>query len=163
DFVTHRRKAVDPASLETSVPYVGLEHIPRRLMWLDSHGSSEDVTSNKSCFHAGDILFGKLRPYFHKVVTAPTSGICSTDVLVLVAKEESVSGYVLASLTHDDVIQTVTALSAGTRMPRTNWKDLSQVTIPWPGDLAATAFSERIQSIREYIIGLMAENEMLAE
>src|SRR5699024_31907 len=111
----------------------------------------------------GDILFGKLRPYFHKVVTAPTSGICSTDVLVLVAKEESVSGYVLASLTHDDVIQTVTALSAGTRMPRTNWKDLSQVTIPWPGDLAATAFSERIQSIREYIIGLMAENEMLAE
>ncbi|MDR7328733.1 restriction endonuclease subunit S [Corynebacterium guangdongense] len=162
DLVSHRRQAIDPVSLETPTPYVGLEHIPRRLMWLDNHGSSEEVTSNKSYFHTGDILFGKLRPYFHKVVTAPTSGICSTDILVLASKEEIFSGYVLASLTHDDVIQAVTALSAGTRMPRTNWKDLSQVTIPWPGDLVATAFSESIQDIRGYVVGLMAENQTLA-
>lgn len=162
DLVSHRRNAANPELFEVHVPYVGLEHIPRRSMWLDKHGSSGEVSSNKSHFQRGDILFGKLRPYFHKVVTAPNSGICSTDVLVLSSNDEALSGYALASLAHDTVVKAVTAASQGTRMPRTNWKDLSNVEVPWPGHVAAAAFSTKVQITCEYVIGVLAENQTLA-
>ncbi len=45
-------------------------------------GSAEDVTSNKFRFVEGDILFGKIRPYFHKVGFALTDGITSSDTIV---------------------------------------------------------------------------------
>jgi type I restriction enzyme S subunit len=162
DLVAHRRNAADPSTFEAHVPYVGLEHIPRRSMWLEAHGSSDEVSSNKSHFQSGDILFGKLRPYFHKIVTAPKSGICSTDVLVLTSIDESLSGFALASITHDNVVQAVTASSEGTRMPRTSWKNLSNVEVPWPGQMTATAFSAKVQTVRSSVIGILAENQTLS-
>ena len=44
--------------------YIGLEHIEQQTLRLNSIGSSLNVTSNKFKFHAGDTLYGKLRPYF---------------------------------------------------------------------------------------------------
>ena len=162
DLVVHRRTAADPSTIEVQVPYVGLEHIPRRSMWLKAHGSSAEISSNKSHFQSGDILFGKLRPYFHKVVTAPKAGICSTDVLVLTSIDETISGFALASLAHDNVVQAVTAASEGTRMPRTSWKDLSNVEVPWPGQIIAADFSAKVQNIRSSVIGVLSENQTLA-
>ena len=65
------RDAVDPKSIDANTPYVGLEHLPRRSTTLVEWGASGDVESMKLRFHSGDILFGKIRPYFHKVAVAP--------------------------------------------------------------------------------------------
>ena len=89
DVAASPRNGVDPASVDPADLYVGLEHVGRRHMWLTDGGRADDVTSSKSRFEAGDILFGKLRPYFHKVVPAPHRGICSTDILVVRAREAS--------------------------------------------------------------------------
>ncbi len=48
--------------------YVGLEHIPRKSLSLMAWETADGLESAKVAFNAGDILFGKLRPYFHKVV-----------------------------------------------------------------------------------------------
>lgn len=47
-------------------------------------------------------------------------------------------------------------------MPRTNWKDLSNVEVPWPGQMAAAAFSAKVQTVRSSVIGVLAENQTLA-
>ena len=52
-------------------PYIGLEHISQGQLSLLGFGKSDDVISAKSRFRKGDILFGKLRPYFRKVIIAP--------------------------------------------------------------------------------------------
>ena len=65
------RDQVDPKNLAKETPYVGLEHVPRRSMWLSNFETAAKVTSAKAMFRAGDVLFGKLRPYFHKVVECP--------------------------------------------------------------------------------------------
>ena len=44
------------------IPYIGLEHIGAGTLSLLGTGNAKDVTSIKSCFRKGDILFGKLRP-----------------------------------------------------------------------------------------------------
>jgi type I restriction enzyme S subunit len=76
------RDAVSPSEIEADCPYIALEHIPKRCIALDSWGVADEVASGKLRFRRGDILFGKLRPYFHKVGPAPIDGVCSTDIVV---------------------------------------------------------------------------------
>jgi type I restriction enzyme S subunit len=153
---------VDPSSVDPDDLYIGLEHVGRRHMWLTDGGRAEDVSSTKSRFESGDILFGKLRPYFHKVVGAPRSGICSTDILVVRPRDEGLASVLLAALASDAVIEEVVAASEGTRMPRTSWKDLAAVEIRWPTADAAPQLAMRLDSIRAAALAAVTENRTLA-
>lgn len=162
DIALSPRKGVDPTTIDPSVVYVGLEHIPRRRMWLDDVGVASDVTSGKSGFERGDILFGKLRPYFHKVAMATVSGICSTDVLVVRADEPANESVLLAAISSDDVIEAVVAASEGTRMPRTSWKDLAATEINWPKEDQISAVAARLDAICAATRAALEENRTLA-
>ena len=70
-----------------SLPYLGLEHIEQNTLRLSSIGKSSNVISQKFKFQKDDILFGKLRPYFRKVIRPNFEGICSTDIFVVRAKK----------------------------------------------------------------------------
>ncbi len=161
-FAESVRDTINPADSNSDEIYVGLEHMPRRQMWLHEHGLATSVTSAKSRFAEGDVLFGKLRPYFHKVVSAPAPGICSTDVLVIRAKALALRGFVLAAASSDAVVASATASSEGTRMPRASWKDVAAVGVPWPGAAEAEQFSARIDTMRAAVNVRLSENLTLA-
>ncbi|MFD7871513.1 restriction endonuclease subunit S [Microbacterium sp. NPDC059771] len=160
---TSPRVKADPVHLASQETYVGLEHLGRRNMWLSESGTASQVTSAKSRFESRDVLFGKLRPYFHKVVGAPTDGICSTDILVLRARNAADSSMLLAAVSSDSVISEVVAASEGTRMPRTSWKDLASVNIRWPNDASRSTMGARLDSIRDSAEAAIAENTVLEE
>lgn len=162
DIAESPRLAVDPSTVDPDSPYVGLEHIPRRSMWLSEFGTAADVSSGKSQFSARDVLFGKLRPYFHKVVSAPVAGICSTDVLVVRAKTAWMSSLLLAALSSDQVVREVVSASEGTRMPRTSWKDLAAVQIAWPDQSMAEAVAGRLAAVQGIAEAALVENRTLA-
>lgn len=162
DVADSPRVGVDPAAIDPASPYVGLEHIPRRSMWLADSGSASDVSSGKTRFSTNDVLFGKLRPYFHKVVTAPFDGVCSTDVLAVRARSADLAPFLLAALSSDQVVQSVVAASEGTRMPRTSWKDLAAVEITWPETHTLRGASQRLGAIRAAVVAALAENRTLA-
>jgi type I restriction enzyme S subunit len=69
------RRNIRKGGLEEEQPYVGLEHIPRRSLALDAWEKTNELGSNKLAFKKGEILFGKIRPYFHKVSIAPFDGL----------------------------------------------------------------------------------------
>lgn len=161
DLVTSVREQVDPTSRPAATPYVGLEHVPRRRMWLQAFGTAKMVASAKSSFQEGDVLFGKLRPYFHKVVRAPSSGIASTDILVLRAKRPELAGLALAAASSDGAVAAATGAADGTRMPRANWSVLKEVLVPWPGETEAVRFSRRVDGVARLAAGLAAETRAL--
>lgn len=163
ELIANRKELAEPSTLDPASIYLGLEHIPRRFMWASSAGTAESVTSTKAKFRRGDILFGKLRPYFHKVVAAPYEGVCSTDILVLNPVNRELAGFVLASVASDYVVERATAASEGTRMPRTNWKDLAAIEVPWPGITEAKEFSARVSAVQSSVESLLGENQILAE
>lgn len=160
-LATNPRSLVNPSEVERQLTYVGLEHIPRRHMWLTASGSAEDVTSTKGAFERGDVLFGKLRPYFHKVASAPTAGIASTDILVVRPQRQTHQGFLLAALSSDDVVQQCVGASEGTRMPRTGWKDLSRIQVAWPGEEAAKRFSADVEGLRDVVEARLLESRSL--
>lgn len=128
-FAENGRDSIKPKQILSDEIYVGLEHISRKNIALNKSGYGNEVTSNKYRFEKGDILFGKLRPYFHKVCFAPFSGICSTDILVIRPKKPEYFSFCLFAFYQAAVVEYANLGSGGTRMPRTNWKSLSQYTI----------------------------------
>ena len=112
--------------------YIGLEHIGEGTLSLSAEGIASDVTSTKTKFRTGDILFGKLRPYFRKVVQAPREGVCSTDIWVVRAQDGVDQRYLYYCMASKDFVDFANAGSEGTRMPRATWAHVSRyaVTIP---------------------------------
>lgn len=140
DIAEAAREGVDPGDIDPATPYIGLEHMPRRSIALAEWAHAGKVTSGKSMFRRGQILFGKLRPYFHKVGVAPVDGVCSTDIIVAEPRSLCWAALALGHLSSDAVVQHADRSSSGTKMPRTNWRDLAafQIAIP-PEPLAMLA------------------------
>ena len=146
-IATNFRESVNPETSDPSMPYVGLEHIEKKQMFLASWGCAADVDSNKSRFELGDILFGKLRPYFHKVCRPPFGGICSTDILAIRAASEEWAGFVQFQLFDPIFVAYANVRSTGTRMPRANWRDMGAYAISRPGPNLAQDFTRLTESM----------------
>jgi len=158
------KEQIAPNEVDPSIPYIGLEHMPRGQIYADSWGKAEDVASGKFRFNKLQILFGKLRPYFKKVGAVPVDGICSTDILVLEPIKPIYFGLALMIATSEDFIAHSDAGSIGTKMPRTNWDLLSryQIAVPIIDDIFA-AFTEQIQSLLNGIFSRISENNNLSQ
>lgn len=123
---------VQPRQMIAGTAYIGLEHIVEGALHLSGHSDTSDVASAKSRFGNGDILFGKLRPYFRKVVRPKFAGVCSTDIWVVRANEGVDQGFLFYRMASEDFIDMSMGSSTGTRMPRADWRFLSQWVISLP-------------------------------
>ncbi len=129
DSATLIRNTVKPED-SNDARYIGLEHIEQRTLHLNAYGSANDVSSAKFQFKAGDILFGKLRPYFRKVVRPPFDGVCSTDIWVVRAKNGIDQGFLYYWMASLEFVNFSMQGSEGTKMPRAKWEHVSRHKIP---------------------------------
>lgn len=113
-------------------PYLGLEHIESGTCRILGQGVGSEVRSVKNVFQAGDILYGKLRPYLNKVCRPAFDGICSTDVLVLKPTDAIEPGYLQKLLTTQPVVEHAVANSNGINLPRTSFEGLSTFKLALP-------------------------------
>jgi len=156
DIAENPRRGVQATDINAGTPYIGLQDMPQKSISLTSWGWSDEVTSSKFSFHRGEILFGKLRPYFHKVGIAPVDGVCSTDILVVLPKKDEWFSVVFGHVTSLEFIEYVTAASTGTKMPRTNWKDMGSYGVVVPGQSVTKKLTEHFQ---EYIVKILLNIE----
>ena len=138
------RDTVDPEMVDPLTPYVGLEHVPRRQFFLNSWDVAGSVRSLKSSFVYGDILFGKLRPYFHKVVRVAMKGICSSELLVLRARSKKFEGLVGSIVFSDLFVESTSKQWGGAQMPRADWKRMEKFRFARPPDELLESFNALI-------------------
>jgi type I restriction enzyme S subunit len=156
-------EGVNPARLAAETPYIGLEHMPRRAITLDSWGLAGKVSSQKTRFSRGQILFGKLRPYFHKVGLAPLDGVCSTDIIVLDSRKPFDRALVASCVCSDSFVAFTDQSSTGTKMPRTSWAHMKAYGLAIADEPVRRAFSSIVGPMHEKIISSVAESRALAE
>jgi type I restriction enzyme S subunit len=156
------RDTVDPSDVDGATPYVGLEHIPRRSITLNEWGRADEITSLKLRFATGDVLFGKIRPYFHKVVWAPFAGISSSDAIIFRSRSEDYAALVLAVASSDQFVAHSVQTSNGTKMPRANSRVLMQYPVPLPPDALLRMFNGAVLRWVEMAATLNAANYRLA-
>jgi type I restriction enzyme S subunit len=155
------RVPVEPSQVDSETAYLGLEHLPRRSTTLTDRGKAVDVSSLKLRFQRGDILFGKIRPYFHKVVWAPIDGVCSTDTIVWRPKNGE-NARALAIASSDDFVAYSVKTSNGTKMPRANAKVLAAYRCAVAPPDVTGKFERVALSWIELSAALQAANERLA-
>jgi type I restriction enzyme S subunit len=163
DLAINMRKGIQVKDIEGNTPYIGLEHMPRRCIALSEWGFADNLESNKYQFCRGEILFGKLRPYFHKVGVAPTDGVCSTDILVIAPKSAELFGLVLGHLSSVELINYADAGSTGTKMPRTNWQELSRYILVIPPERLAASFTKLMSPMIGRITSAIHESKIIIE
>jgi len=156
------RRGIGADEVEAGTPYIALEHMPRRSIALADWATADEIESNKFVFHQGEILFGKLRPYFHKVGIAPVNGVCSTDILVIVPKHLEWFGFCAGHFSSDAIIQHADQASTGTKMPRTNWNDLARFEVAIPQRKVAEAFTNQFKPMIDRIHQGITESRTLA-
>ena len=149
DLLDHPRRAANPNEIESTTPYIGLEHMPRRSITLGEWETAEKVTSNKHRFERQEILFGKLRPNFHKVGVTFVEGVCSTDIVVLRPIKPEFFGLGLACVSSDEFVAHNVVASSGTKMPRTNWEIIARYELAVPPETSGiiSGFDTIIRSL----------------
>lgn len=164
DIVMEMRRQLDPSDVEADIPYVGLEHIPRISIALAKWGMAGDVTSSKFRFEKGEILFGKIRPYFHKVVFALMDGICSSDTIVYKPKQPEYFGLALAITSSQEFVSYTSKTSnEGSKMPRANATAMKNYPIHIPDLKILADFNRFTIDITSQISTLVMMNQKLSE
>ncbi len=88
--------------------------------------------STKAAFQAGDVLYGKLRPYLNKVVVAERSGFCTTEIIPLRPHAFLAPGYLRLFLRSPHFLRYAAAKNYGMKMPRLGTTDLESSKLPLP-------------------------------
>lgn len=117
-------------SKNSQLNYIGMENIES---WTGNYVQTDsDAEGQANIFEAGDVLFGKLRPYLAKVYHCQHIGLCSGEFLVLRSKDEITESFLQNILLSFRFIDLINSSTYGAKMPRANWSFIGNQEIPMP-------------------------------
>jgi type I restriction enzyme S subunit len=120
---------VDPRDQPQAL-YIGLEHVGSSRFIRSGGGVASDVQSSKFAFRQGDVLYGKLRPYLDKAILAERDGVCTTELLVLRAKDGIDPRFLIGVVHCREFIAYAISGTTGSQHPRTSWHRISEFELP---------------------------------
>ena len=151
DISTFVGARATPESLNPATLYVGLEHVDPKTPLITRWGDISSVSSSVTPFEPEDVLFGRLRPYLHKVAFADFAGVCTPEILVLRSSTNCDSRYLHLICSMDSTVKAGVEMSAGTRMPRTSTTDLASIQILLPSIAEQQRIVEIVSSMDDVI------------
>lgn len=158
------KDTVKPTDFSEDDIHIGLEHIPRRSFTLADWEPAADLASGKTRFAEGDILFCKIRPYFHKSGFTLRSGLASSDAIVWRVKESEDWPLVVCATSSDHFIAVASkTVREGSKMPRADEKVLRGYPIPKPPEGLLSIFNDTVRPITQQCKALALQNRALAE
>lgn len=163
DICSIRKNTLSPSKIDSGLPYIGLGHMPRKDICLSEWGDSSEVNSNKFRYYEDDILFGKIRPYFHKVGFAINNGMASTDAIIL-KSENGLWALLLMTVSSIDFVNyTSQKCKEGAKMPRADWNQMKAYPILIAHVGVQKLFENQIYIITRNIKALALQSRILAE
>ena len=114
-------------------------------------------------FDAGDILFGKLRPYLAKAYLAESPGEAVGDFHVLRPVEGINSRFAQYEILNREFISIVDGSTFGSKMPRASWEFVGGMKVTTPPLSEQTAIAAFLDQETAKIDRLVAEQRRLME
>lgn len=128
-----------------------------------SRFSERPALSDKNVFFAGDVLYGKLRPYLNKVLVADEDGICTTEIVPLRCYGPYEPGYFAIALRTPFFLEYVNALSYGMKMPRLGTEDARKALLPLPPLAEQSRIVTRVEELMQFCDALEASGQLEAQ
>ncbi len=153
DIVTETGEKVSKEKRDIFDYYLPIDCLPKKSLGYVTTNEIKLAESSLVSFAPGDILFGAMRPYFHKVVVARDSGLTRTTCFVLNTPKKVFWAYAVMLMFSPDTVDYASQISVGTTMPYTRWKDFKNMPILIPEESCACKFGEIVCPIIEKING----------
>jgi type I restriction enzyme, S subunit len=152
DVLSRKQDTTTPGEHLSERYYVPIDNIDSKSLTLKNWLPYDDAVSSLILFSKNDLLFGAMRPYFHKVTIAPFDGITRSTCFVFKPKVPETRGFSLCLLNLDSTIRYSTDSSLGSTMPYAIWKNgLARHKIVLPPSQIMVAFSETISPLIDKI------------
>ncbi|KGJ89626.1 restriction endonuclease subunit S [Colwellia psychrerythraea] len=161
ELVNFKRNTIKKGCVSEKTPYMGLEHFPRKSIALSEWEEVSEIGSNKLAFNRGDILFGKIRPNFHKVGVAQIDGLSSSDTFVLSPKNKEHHALVAMVTFSNEFVAQAVQTSQGSKMPRASWDVLKEFPVYIPTQDIIEKFNSVVKPAIEQIRVLSLKNRNL--
>jgi type I restriction enzyme, S subunit len=129
-LVHPRREKSLPSDFPDS-PYVGMEHVESNSMRLLNTVRARTMRSAASRFYAGDVLYGRLRPYLNKVYKPDFEGLCSAEFIVFPKTADIDPDFLKYRLNATDFVRFASNLNTGDR-PRVDFDQISSFELLLP-------------------------------
>jgi type I restriction enzyme S subunit len=101
--------------------YLPIDLLQQKHFNPESHLSYEEAQSSLVTFQKGDILFGAMRPYLHKVCIAPFDGITRTTCFVIRSLDHYFYSYLYLLLFQNSSIEYANNICNGADRPYVVW------------------------------------------
>ena len=134
EVLTIDRTAASDGDCRT-LPYVGLEHIEKDTGHFaeDFRQKPEILLATKYRFTHRHVLYGKLRPNLNKTVLPDFDGVCTTEILPLLAHPQTLDrGYLYGALLSKPFVKWATNNVSGANLPRLDPDRLLEYEIELP-------------------------------
>lgn len=143
--------------------YLPIDCLPRKSLAYTESLNIKLAESSLVSFKPKDILFGAMRPYFHKVVIAYDKGLTRNTCFVINAKEREFLSYLTMLLFSDNTINYATTISVGTTMPYVRLNDFLNMEIIIPAPHIVKEFEKLFKPISEDIVNFAKQIGVLSE
>ncbi len=140
-------------SVETAArPYVPIDCISSKSLFLTECNPGVEAQSSLTKFYRKDLLFGAMRPYFHKVCIAPFDGTTRTTAFVLFPRAKEDFAFATLLLHDPDTIAFATRHSTGSTIPYAVWSgSLEEMPVIIPPAPVRLAFDEAVRPLLDRI------------
>ena len=134
EIASRARSIFDPTRSDDRPTLVELENIESMTGKIIGESNLVGQVSLKTEFRAGEILFGKLRPYLRKFARPYFDGVCSSEIWVL--RGTKTSNAFLYYLVQSSRFNRLANISSGSKMPRSDWATIadSGFELPHPDE-----------------------------
>jgi len=145
DLVSYNRRATQPGPHLDERRYVPIDCIPSKSLALLEAKPIEEAQSSLQLFEKGDILFGAMRPYFHKVVVAPFAGVTRTTCFVFKPVRTEWHAFATMTAFEESTVAFANAHSQGATIPYAVWdSSLSEMPLVLPSGALLQRFEKAV-------------------
>ena len=130
DIVEPGTERVAPATMPTA-RYIGMEHVEAHTNKILATVPAASMASSAAVFAAGNVLYGRMRPYLNKVVRPEFSGLASAEFIVFPQSPALDLDFLLMRLSASDFVRFACSQYEGDR-PRVKFEQLGKFTLSLP-------------------------------
>lgn len=144
--------------------YLPLDVMSAKAFLPDDHYDYQEAQSSLVTFEKGEIIFGAMRPYQHKVNIAPFNGITRTTCFVIKPKNEHVFSFLYLLLFQKTTIDYAMLISNGADRPYAVWnRAFERLNLLLPTEDLLLSFNNLIKPMLDKILSFYFINRTLEE
>ncbi|GAB5604858.1 restriction endonuclease subunit S [Sideroxyarcus sp. TK5] len=155
DLINYKRRSTKPGQQLDERRYVPIDCLPSKSLALLEAKPIEEAQSSLQLFEKGDILFGAMRPYFHKVVVAPFAGVTRTTCFVFKPMQPGWHAFATMTVFDETTVAYANAHSQGATIPYAVWDgSLSEMPLVLP----STEVLQRFETVVAPMLSQLAQS-----